>query len=122
MKQILSNISFILLIHAIVMGTNIGAETRIFAEKLEASEEYQIGVMVKGIQHALKNPKEKGSLETIIKYGLDSRYYMMIRGWVMLELSGIKSQYEATEGESGQQKHKIRINFLEKAIRAIDLE
>lgn len=122
MKKIMFAISFIFLIHAIVMGVNVGAETRVFAEKSETSEECQIGVMVKGIQHALKNPEEKGSLETITKYGLDSRYYTMIRGWLMLELTGVKSQYEAAGGESFQQKHKIRISFLEKAIRAIDLE
>ena len=78
--------------------------------------------MVKEIQYALKYSEEKGSFETIIKYGRDSRYYTMIRGWLSYELSGVRSQYESNKVELIKQKRKLKIDFLEKAIRAIDLE
>lgn len=48
------------------------AETSLSVEALEKSEEYQIGLMVKSIQKALNNPEASGSLETTIKYGIDT--------------------------------------------------
>jgi len=101
------------------MGMNSDVQPLASVEELEA---YQIGLMVKAIQKGLNNPEDSQSLETIIEYGRDSRYYIMIRGWLLLELGGVESQYESTKGNLIQHKHKVRMDFLRKAIRAIDLE
>jgi len=122
MKRLLLKISIIFLICVISKGMNLYAETIVSVEEPENSEEYQIGVMVKSIQKALEDPEAAGSIMTITRYGLDSRYYKMIRGWLLLELSGVESQYEAAKEDSIRQKHALKIEFLKKAIRAIDQE
>ena len=92
------------------------------SSQLKASEEYQIGVMVKAISAALKAPEHPESLQTIVKYGQDSRYYVMIRGWLMQELRGVESQHQATRNEVDKAKFKPKLSLLQKAIRRIDLE
>lgn len=91
------------------------------------SEEYKIGVMIKALSQAIASPDTPDSLAIITQYGTDSRYYVMIRGWLVQELSGVQSQLDATRGhktEDGSAKAKLaeRVSFLTKAIRRIDLE
>jgi len=91
------------------------------------SEEYQIGVMVKALSRAIASADEPDSLHIITQYGTDSRYYVMIRGWLVQELSGVQSQLDATRGHktedhSAKEKLTERVGFLTQAIRRIDLE
>lgn len=60
-------------------------------------------------------------MEAVIDLGLDSRYYVMVRGWLSMQLAGDRSIANA-QGASVSSKVRARIAFLEKAIRAIDLE
>ena len=88
-------------------------------------EECKIGVMVKAIQAAIDTPREKASLETIARYGTDSRYYMMIRGWLVQELAGVQSQLDAADvahEDALKEKFRQKAEFLQKAVRRIDLE
>lgn len=95
-----------------------------------ASQTYQVGVMVEAISFALSKPNEASSLETISLYGTDSRYYVMIRGWLVQEQAGVQSQLDAirssgaTTAEQAQTKQKFidKLAFLTLAIRRIDLE
>ncbi len=90
---------------------------------LKASEEYRIGVMVKAIAAAIKAPEKPASLQTIATHGTDSRYYVMIRGWLVQELSGVESQLAAIRDDPERKaKFQRKIDFLKKAIRRIDLE
>jgi len=50
-----------------------------------------------------------------------ARYYVMVRGWLSLQLQGDLSIAAAKQGEVSP-KIEARIEFLERAIRAIDLE
>lgn len=84
--------------------------------------EHRIGVMVLEIQAALKAPNDKKSLETIARYGTDTRYYVMIRGWLVQLLNGAESQLNATRDPDLKKKHQTKVTFLRKAIRRIDLE
>ncbi|WP_185817608.1 hypothetical protein [Shewanella atlantica] len=101
------------------------------------SEEYKIGVMVKALSRAIASPDAPDSLQIITRYGTDSRYYVMIRGWLVQELSGVQSQLDATKDHKTKghktNDHKTkddsaktalieRVSFLTKAIRRIDLE
>ncbi len=88
----------------------------------DASEEYQIGVMVKRVAEAISTPGEPESLQAIVKYGTDSRYYVMIRGWLIQELSGVESQILAAQEDATSAKLRWKADFLEKSIRRIDLE
>jgi hypothetical protein len=92
------------------------------AEPEDRSEEHQVGTMVLAIQAALKAPEDPNSLETIAKYGTDSRYYVMIRGWLVQVKSGVESQLAATKDPALKAKHQQRVTFLKKALRRIDLE
>ena len=76
---------------------------------------YQVGTMEKELLGALEPPFTKKSLTTIRKYGEDSRYYTMVREWLMKELSWAETQEET-------KAVKENIAFLKKAIRRIDLE
>jgi hypothetical protein len=87
-----------------------------------AAEEQKIGRMVLEIQEALKHPEKEGSLESIAQYGTLTPHYVMIRGWLGLELRGVESQLQAARDSELKAKHKVRADFLRKAIRRIDLE
>ena len=92
------------------------------AEDSRQSQTCRIGVMVETIQKALLNPDAPSSLSTVIRYGTDSRYYVMIRGWLMAELSGTQSQLNATRDGTVDQGIRDKAVFLQRAIRGIDLE
>lgn len=92
------------------------------------SDEYAIGVMVKSLDNAIAHPSNE-SLSIITNYGTDSRYYVMIRGWLVQELQGAESQLDAyhsdvLDNSQAEQKSKLqqKVDFLKQAIRRIDLE
>ncbi|NRD75829.1 hypothetical protein HQQ94_21940 [Shewanella sp. VB17] len=87
---------------------------------------YLTGIMIEEISIALDNPDLSSSLITIMKYGTDSRYYVMIRGWLTQELNGVQSQLDAIGEKQQDSEHKQKftekVYFLKQAIRRIDLE
>ena len=88
----------------------------------DAAEERQIGRMVLEIQEALARPGNPESLEVIARHGTKTSHYVMIRGWLGLELQGVESQLKATRDPDLKRKHQDRAEFLRKAIRRVDLE
>ncbi len=87
-----------------------------------AAQEQRIGKMVLEIQEALAHPEEPESIETIAHYGTLTEHYLMIRGWLGLELQGVESQLQATHNSRLKETHQAKAEFLRKAIRRIDLE
>jgi hypothetical protein len=87
-----------------------------------AFEECLIGVMVKKIDSAIQKPEKPESLQTVIMYGTDSRYYVMIRGWLEQELAGVRSQILTSHIEIESSILTQKEIFLTKSIRLIDLE
>lgn len=86
------------------------------------SEDARIGEMVQAIDAAIDAPENPDSLATIARYGTDTRYYVMIRGWLVQELRGVESQLEATRDPQLNAKFQQKAAFLRTAIRRIDLE
>ena len=80
-----------------------------------------LGQRVLAVQAALQNPGAPGSIQAVEDLGLDSRYYVMVRGWLSLQLAGDRSIVEAGQGAVSPAIAE-RIAFIEQAIRAIDLE
>ena len=80
-----------------------------------------LGQRVLAIAAAMRNPDAPGAMEAVLELGLDSRYYVMVRGWLAVQLRGDMSILQARNGDVSPQI-AARIAFLEKAIRAIDLE
>ena len=81
----------------------------------------QLGEQVLAIRIALDNTDAPDAMQAIKNLGLDSRYYVMVRGWLSLQLQGDRNFLLASQGKITT-KLEQRIDFLERAIRTIDLE
>lgn len=84
------------------------------------AEQQELGAMVQALQQAIASPSPE-QLEVIARYGTDSRYYVMVRGWLVQELSGIESQL-AAHGDGAPETMRAKAEHLRAAIRRIDLE
>jgi len=84
-------------------------------------EALALGRKVLAVQTALADPEAPDALAAISALGLDSRHYTMVRGWLMQQLLGDLSIAEANP-QAIPPKIERRIEFLQRAIRAIDLE
>lgn len=91
-------------------------------EMLKKSEEYRIGVMVKEVAAAIQSPEKPESMKVIYRAGTDSRYYVMIRGWLKESLSSAQSLLDVARDPKQKSKFEKKVAFLKKAIRRIDLE
>ena len=80
-----------------------------------------LGHRVLAIAAAIRNPDAPDAMGAVLELGLDSRYYVMVRGWLVMQLRGDLSISQARNGDVSPQIAE-RIAFLEKAIRSIDLE
>lgn len=88
----------------------------------QSTEEQRLGKMIEQVGYAIKHPNSDNALEIITQAGTDSRYYVMIRGWLVQELQGVQSQFNATRNSADKDKFQTKITFLHQAIRRIDLE
>lgn len=84
-------------------------------------EAMALGLQVQAIVRAIREPDRDGAMADVVALGTDSRYYAMVRGWLALELQGASSMLRA-DGEGENAAIKARVDFLQRAIRAIDLE
>jgi hypothetical protein len=74
-----------------------------------------------GVNPALQHPGTPGAMQAVTELGHDQRYYVMVRGWLMYQLQGDISILQASQGQS-QETIRVRVDFIQQAIRAIDLE
>jgi hypothetical protein len=81
----------------------------------------ELGYSVFAINEALQNPGAPGALQAITNLGYDQRYYVMVRGWLMYQLQGDMSILQASQ-EQPLETIRARIDLIQQAIRAIDLE
>ena len=85
------------------------------------SEAGELGSLVLDVHAAIANPEAPEAMDAITRLGTDSRYYTMVRGWLSQKLAGDRSILEAS-GDNASPEIVARVEFLERAIRAIDLE
>ena len=88
---------------------------------MEAQEAVLLGQRVHAIREAIQHPDTPGALQAITELGHDQRYYVMVRGWLAWQLQGDMSIADASKGQTPAAV-EARIRFLQRAIRAIDLE
>ena len=81
----------------------------------------ELGRRVDAVRWAIGNPDDPKAMEAIRDLGLDSRYYTLVRGWLRMHLEGDLS-IAAASGEHTPAAVSKRIDFLQQAIREIDLE
>lgn len=80
-----------------------------------------LGKRILAIAEAIDSPETPGAMEVVLALGSDSRYYVMVRGWLAMQLAGDLSIMESHHGDVSPQI-TARIAFLRKAIRTMDLE
>lgn len=106
----------------VLVASSFASPVSAHNDALQQQSEYEIGVMVKAIDKAITTP-QSDSLKLIYQYGTDSRYYVMIRGWLVQELTGAQSQLEShRQQDERRQQLEHKVSFLKQAIRRIDLE
>lgn len=85
----------------------------------------ELGRKVLKVKEALKNPDKKESFEAIKSLGHDSRYYVLVRGWLTQHIHMTES-YKGTSKYKSSKDYKKKIDArqlaLQKMLRAIDLE
>ena len=79
----------------------------------------ELGRKVLAIREAIQNPGAPNAMRAVTELGRDQRYYVMVRGWLAYQLEGDRSLLLAG---SPSREVEARVEFLEKAIRALDLE
>ena len=80
-----------------------------------------LGLQVQAVASAIRDPGRADAMADVVALGTDSRYYTMVRGWLAQQLQGDLSILEASR-EGGNPAIAARVEFLRRAIRAIDLE
>jgi hypothetical protein len=91
------------------------------AAELTEAAAMELGYKIAAVNEALQNPGAPGALQAITNLGHDQRYYVMVRGWLMYQLQGDMSILQASQGQR-QPDISARVDFIQRAIRAIDLE
>jgi len=81
----------------------------------------ELGYKVQAIRLAIENPAAPGALKAVTSLGLEQPYYVMVRGWLAHQLQADLSLLDAAKS-APPEPVKARVDFLRKAIRAIDLE
>lgn len=85
----------------------------------------EVGRKISSIMSALQAPEKQSSIDAVQALGLDSRYYVMVRGWLVQHIRMTQS-YRGTSlyNESEQQRNEVedRIAALSRMLRAIELE
>ncbi len=104
---------------AVVFVVSLGTQAAESSGQID--EATRIGQQVLAIKAALDNPGTPDAMQAVMDLGTDSRYYVMVRGWLSLQLKGDRNIANASQGEVSPEIER-RIEFLEQAIRAIDLE
>jgi hypothetical protein len=80
-----------------------------------------LGRHVLAVADAIRFPDSPNAMEAVLALGQDSRYYVMVRGWLTTQLAADMSILEAGQDDVSPLVAS-RIAFLRNAIRAIDLE
>ncbi|WNC67665.1 hypothetical protein RI845_14205 [Thalassotalea nanhaiensis] len=100
-------------------ATNEEIKTAAMTLSEQDLEALKLGKQILAIQEALNNPGDPNSIHKVTAIGWDQRYYLMVRGWLVLRLQADQSAYTGSQAQSHLGE---RIEFLKLAIRTIDLE
>ena len=86
-----------------------------------SKEALRVGRVVLAIRDVMDNPNLPNAMKTVVELGTDSRYYVLVIGWLNEQLRADQSIIEARRDDVPT-KISERVLFLKRAIRAIDLE
>ena len=81
----------------------------------------ELGTAVIEVANAIGDPTKEGAMEAITTLGTDSRYYLMVRGWLVQQIAADRSILATGSGAS-RDDLETRVAQLQRAVRLIDLE
>ena len=118
----------VLLLVGLLAAWTVTAEPRLLAAdrsseftEMEDRVAQELGYQVQAVREAIRHPEAPHALQAITDLGRDQRYYVMVRGWLAYQRQADMSIVAASRGQAPEHIH-ARIRFLDRAIRAIDLE
>ena len=85
----------------------------------------EVGRKVIRLREALKKPGSAEAAQAVQDLGTDSRYYVMVRGWIVQHKHMAESYRDVSSYRSSEEYRKgvdARIAALSKLLRRIDLE
>ena len=85
------------------------------------SEACKLGADIIKVAEAIRDPSREGALAEITTLGTDSRYYVLVRGWLKQQIDADRSILSTGSGASREDLAN-RVAQLERAVRLIDLE
>ncbi len=95
------------------------------AVEVSDEEAMVLGRQVLAVKQALENPEAPESMAAVTALGQDSRYYVMVRGWVVQHIQMAES-YRGTSEYKASAERKLevekKISSYQKMLRRIDLE
>ena len=97
----------------------------VFADRLSGSSlsATKTGEIILQLAIAVENPSpDDADLQIISQYGTDTRFYVLVRGWLNEYKQMIESQLSVHQSPQHRQQLEKRLAFIQKAIRRIDLE
>lgn len=103
------------------VGGTEGARTGAGGPCEQEEEALRLGRKVLAVSAAIRNPRDPNAMAAIMDLGTDSRYYVMVRGWLTMQRQGDISIIDANR-DAVRPEIRERVEFLNQAIRAIDLE
>ncbi|MCU7959490.1 MAG: hypothetical protein KZQ58_05720 [gamma proteobacterium symbiont of Bathyaustriella thionipta] len=92
------------------------------ANAITDEEAKQLGLRIVAVQQALNHPAEPQSMQAVLDLGRDSRYYLMMRGWLSQQLQADRSILQQYRNNPAPGLIVERAHFVQRAIRMIDLE
>ena len=85
---------------------------------LQQTPAEEVGAAIKSVDAALRNYQRPESMDIVIHYGTDTRYYTLIRAWLVQRIASLESQ----TGGSASLEQQQELEFLSRTLRRIDLE
>ncbi|MDF3128501.1 hypothetical protein P0Y35_04775 [Kiritimatiellaeota bacterium B1221] len=95
------------------------------AVEVSDEEAMVLGRQVLAVKEALANPQAPASLDTVTALGQDSRYAVMVRGWLVQHIRMAESYRGTSEYQNspaGKLEVEKSISSYQKMLRRIDLE
>jgi hypothetical protein len=119
----LTILSLVLVGGLLLTRSGVSAERPLERVDQSSADEHALwlGQSILAIAAAIRSPESPDAMDAVLALGLDSRYYVLVRGWLSMQLAGDIDIMEARNGDVSPQL-AARVAFLRKAIRAIDLE
>ena len=124
-NQVLLKVYFqsILLCLLLIEFNNLSCcKTRSEADPVNTEYQY-VGEMIEKTRQVFEGTGTPSDFDQVIEFGRDTRYYPVLRAWLVQEIANTKSQLTSQQKNSADEARlKEKLVRLERMLRLIDLE